>query len=167
MKLELGCGNKPAEGYVHHDRFKHSPFVDIAFDLEVLPWPVGDDSCEEIRAIDVFEHIPAWVMPIQGWLDECRRILRPSGLLIMRLPAFDSGLLWCDPTHSRGFHHHSFNYWCPNAEGTIWQNFGRYYFGEGYNKWWLFVSCERQVNDGGDLLFTLRKPLSNYEPPRI
>jgi hypothetical protein len=29
MKLELGCGTVPTPGYVHHDRRKHSPHIDV------------------------------------------------------------------------------------------------------------------------------------------
>src|SRR5689334_17361913 len=57
MKLELGCGRAPTPGYVHHDRRKHSPHVDVAHDLDELPWPWPDGSCEEILGLDVFEHL--------------------------------------------------------------------------------------------------------------
>lgn len=39
LKLELGCGMSPTPGYVHHDRIKHSPHVDLAWDLRRYPWP--------------------------------------------------------------------------------------------------------------------------------
>jgi hypothetical protein len=39
LKLELGCGKHPVEGYVHHDRIKHDDHVDLAWDLRRRPWP--------------------------------------------------------------------------------------------------------------------------------
>lgn len=147
MKIEFGTGNKPTPGFLHQDRWKHSDFIDIAFDLEQLPWPLETSSVEHLLAIDVFEHLRPWQVSIQQWLDECWRVLIPGGLLEMRLPAFDNPYTWRDPTHYRGFHPESFLYWCPDAPGTVWQDFGRYYFGEGYAKWWTQVSVEREHKD--------------------
>jgi hypothetical protein len=152
MKLELGCGNKPTEGYTHHDKWKHDYFVDVAWDLQQIPWPLEDGSLDEILATDVFEHLK---MDVQVWLDECHRLLRQGGILNMRLPAWDNHYSYRDPTHYRVFHPESFLYWCPGPEsGTVWQDFGRYYFGENYSKWWKQLEVRREFND---LRYTLEK----------
>jgi hypothetical protein len=65
-RLELGCGKAPTLGYVHHDRAAH---VDVAHDLDVLPWPWPDGAFTEILGLDVFEHLH--LMPA-AWLRECR-----------------------------------------------------------------------------------------------
>ena len=57
MKLELGCGTAATPGYVHHDRRRHAAHVDICHDLDLVPWPWADASCERILALDVFEHL--------------------------------------------------------------------------------------------------------------
>jgi len=151
MKIELGCGNKPVQGYTHHDRWKHSPHVDLEFDLGVFPWPLESGSVDEILALDVFEHL---CCDVQVWLDECWRVLKPNGVLDMRLPAWNNPYSWRDPTHRRVFHQESFLYWCPDAPGTVWRDFGRYYFGEGYAKWWK--QLEVLVQDK-DFRYRLRK----------
>ena len=46
--LELGCGVRPTPGALHHDRIAHSPHVDIAHDLNELPWPWVDEAFELI-----------------------------------------------------------------------------------------------------------------------
>jgi len=143
-RIELGCGNHPVQGYVHHDRWKHSPHVDLAFELEVMPWPLGDSSVDALLATDVFEHLK---LDVQVWLDECHRVLRPGGELSFRLPAYDNPYSWRDPTHQRVFHPESFLYWCPGAKGTVWRDFGRYYFGPDYTKWWIQRSVARECND--------------------
>lgn len=144
MVLELGCGAHPTPGYVHHDRWKHGPQVDLAFDLEHQPWPLPQASVSRLLATDVFEHLKC---DVQAWLDECWRVLVPGGELSMRLPAYDNPYSWRDPTHQRVFHPESFLYWCPHAAGTVWQDFGRYYFGPTYDKWWEQRSVGREVKD--------------------
>jgi len=144
MNLELGCGNHPTPGCIHHDKWKHSTHVDLAFDLQEVPWPLQDESVMMLLATDVFEHLK---LDVQTWLDECWRVLVPGGTLSMRLPAYDNPYSFRDPTHQRIFHPESFLYWCPHAKGTVWRDFGRYYFGEGYTKWWEQRSVTREVKD--------------------
>jgi SAM-dependent methyltransferase len=150
--LELGSGSKPTPGYLHHDLWKHSPYIDLAFDLRVYPWPLDDSSVIDLLATDVFEHTG---FEIQPWLDECHRILAPGGSLSMRLPAWDYHLSYRDPTHYRVFHPQTFDYWCPGIPSRLHEDFGRYYFGPTYDKWWEMVMVTREV---GDLRFILRKP---------
>ena len=138
MKLELGCGTAPTPGYVHHDRHKHAPHVDVAHDLDQLPWPWADESCQEILALDVFEHLH--LMPA-AWLQECHRLLQPGGLLKLRVPVFGSPWHLIDPTHVRGYHPLNFDYFIAGRE--LHNKFGHYYFDfhfragtvavEGYN----------------------------------
>jgi len=155
VKVELGCGNHPLPGYVHHDRWKHSPFVDVVWDLEKLPWPWASDSVDEVLALDVMEHLR---LEVQEWLDEAWRILKVGGILEFRLPAWDNPYSYRDPTHRRIFHQESFLYWCPDAPGTVWKDFGRYYFGEGYNRWWQQLNVGRDnKNNSKDFRWMLRK----------
>lgn len=151
MRIEFGTGMKPTPGYVHHDRFIHSSHIDVGFDLTTLPWPIEDNSVEEILATDVFEHLAFPQLPItqwvQTWLDECWRVLVSGGLLNMRLPSHENPYTWRDPTHYRAFHPESFHYWCPNAPGNVWKMFGKYYFGEDYSKWWKLISVQTEHRD--------------------
>jgi hypothetical protein len=87
MKLELGCGTAPSAGYVHHDRRRHSPHIDVVHNLEELPWP---------------------------W--ENHRILAPGGVLRLRVPVFGSPWHLIDPTHVRGFHPLNFDYFIRGRE---------------------------------------------------
>jgi hypothetical protein len=138
MKLELGCGTTPTPGFVHHDRRRHSLFVDVEHDLDQVPWPWANDSCEEIIAMDVFEHLH--LMP-EAWLRECHRILAPGGTLRLRVPIFGSPWHIVDPTHVRGFHPLNFEYFIRGRD--LWHRYGHYYFDfafeegsasvEGYN----------------------------------
>lgn len=121
--LELGSGSVPIEGAVHHDRIKHSEWIDVAHDLDILPWIWHNDQWDEIYAIDVFEHLN---LEIVQWLSECHRILKVGGKLIMRLPAWDNELSYRDPTHKKVFHPETFDYFDPEKE--LYSLFGRYYW---------------------------------------
>jgi methyltransferase family protein len=145
--LNLGCGVNPIPNAVNHDRIRHDDWVDISCDLDQLPWPWDDDEFETIVALDVMEHLE---LEIETWLDECWRILIPSGELKLRLPAFDNPLSYRDPTHNKVFHPETFFYWDPTHE--LWENYGRYYWD---SKHWWDVSYEGR--DNGDLRFTLVK----------
>jgi hypothetical protein len=151
VKLELGCGRFPTPGFIHHDLWAHSPHIDLTFNLDETPWPIATNAVEDLLALDVFEHL---TVDVRVWLDECHRILQPKGTLRMRLPAWDNPLSFRDPTHRKVFHDQSFLYWCPRNPGQIWQEFGQYYFGPDYDKWWRQSAFVRQNND---LLFTLVK----------
>jgi hypothetical protein len=118
---------------------------------------------EELRAIDVFEHIAFSHVPVtkwvQTWMDEAWRVLQDGGILEMRLPSYANPYTWRDPTHYRAFHPESFLYWCPEAPGTVWRDFGRYYFGVGYSKWWEQVSV---IEHCKDYRYTLRKTCKTF-----
>lgn len=153
--LELGCGVRPTPGAIHHDRIIHSPHVDVAHDLDVLPWPWPDESFDEIIAFDVLEHLK---LEVAQWLDEAWRILHPGGMLRLRLPAFDNPVSFRDPTHQRLFHEETFYYWQPGH--PLHENYGRFYFAES-GRWWDVTYVARVNPDSrygiGDLAVELRK----------
>ena len=152
MRLELGAGAHPSPGFVHHDRWGHSPHIEVAFALDAFPWPLGDASVTHLLAIDVFEHLK---VDVQVWLDECHRVIAPGGTLEFRVPQWNNPYSYRDPTHYRVFHRETFHYWCQDAPGTVWRDFGRYYFGATYTKWW---SWRGVIEEAKDLRFTLCKP---------
>ena len=123
MRLVLGCGDEQREGWVHLDRWRHGPHVDVVHDLNVAPWPFEDDSAREIRARDVLEHLDDTV----GFFDECWRILRAGGRLTVQTVHYLSENCWRDPTHKRGFHPDVFCYFDPDSHW--YQMFGRFYTG--------------------------------------
>lgn len=154
--LHLGCGHRPLEGAVNHDRWQHAPYVDVAHDLDVLSWPWNDEAFDKVIALDVMEHLR---IDVQVWLDECWRILKPGGVLVLRLPAFDNPCSYRDVTHRRVFHHESFHMFDPDTQ--LWQDYGQFYWGPGYNRWWKIEQVERVNPDPrykvGDLGYVLRK----------
>jgi SAM-dependent methyltransferase len=148
--LQLGCGIRPLEGAINHDLEKHSDFVDVTWDLNEMPWCWQDEEFDKIIALDVMEHLKT---DVDVWLDECWRILKPGGLLVMRLPAWDHENSHIDPTHRRLFHEHTFDYWDKRTE--CHNNYGSYYYRKS-NKWWITETVERR-DAGANLFYVLRK----------
>jgi len=96
MRLILGCGNTPGKNDLNHDRIQHSPWVDVAWDLDIMPWPWKDEEFDSIVAKSVLEHL-RWSL-IES-VNECWRILKPRGRLYLKLPVWNSSVSYQDPTH--------------------------------------------------------------------
>ncbi len=160
LTLNLGCGVRPIDGAVNHDRIKHSDAVDVAFDLDAvggnrhLNWPIPDARFSKVIGLDVFEHLRA---DPSTWLGECWRILQDDGVLVIRVAAWDNPVSYRDPTHRRVFHDESFNYFDTRHE--LWQNYGRIYFPDG--PWFHILDVTRGNADArygvGDICVVMRK----------
>lgn len=107
MRLNLGAGSLPMAGWINTDLVA-MPGIDVAHDLDQLPWPWPDASSEEIRAYDVFEHVGN---PL-GFMAECWRVLQPGGLLRLHTCHIGNPVnAFTDPTHKRFLTPASFDYW--------------------------------------------------------
>lgn len=117
-KLNLGAGNEIVTDAINHDRIKHRSEIAVTHDLNLLPWPWRDGSFDLIMARAVFEHLR---LTLVESVDECWRILRPGGLLYMKLPFWQSERAYDDPTHFWRFTLRSCNVFDPDtAEGKAY-----------------------------------------------
>ncbi len=85
-KLNAGCGTVYFEGWVNIDFDPAAPRLDLCWDLaEGVPLP--DASCEVIYSEHMLEHLSVE----QGlqFLRECRRTLRPGGVVRIAMPSLD------------------------------------------------------------------------------
>jgi len=121
MKLNIGCGRYPKEGFTNLD-WKAGPGVDVVHDLSVFPYPLDDNSVELITADHVIEHLPE----VFKVMEELHRILAPGGKLVVRTPHFSRG--FSHPEHRRGF-------------GATFPNYFRPSFPGGYTG--IHFECER------------------------
>src|SRR5680860_1028487 len=95
--INLGCGKTRIPNSVGVDRVKIEDYVDIVHDLDVEPYPFIDDFADEVHFYHVLEHLHE---PIKK-MEEIFRILKPNGILYMRVPHFSSMGAFTDPTHIR------------------------------------------------------------------
>jgi len=111
--LNLGAGNKIIAGATNHDLHKYRKEIDVAHDLNLLPWPWKDESFDKIAALSVFEHLEIDLVAV---LNECHRLLRPSGVVAMKLPLWSAEQAHDDPTHRWYFTVRSLDQFCPETK---------------------------------------------------
>lgn len=94
VKLNIGSGTDIKQGWINIDRVK-SIGVDIILDLNKKCLPFKDSSVDEIFCSHVLEHLinPHEVV-MEFW-----RVLKPDGILTIKLP-----------THACGLHHLRYNH---------------------------------------------------------
>ena len=106
LKVNLGCGEEIKEGSIGLDQGDYGQ--EIVRDMK-KGLPFCDNSCEELYADQVLEHIQ-----LDGdfifIMNECLRILKSGGIFKIRVPHYDSLTAYKDPTHSRFFTKDSFTY---------------------------------------------------------
>lgn len=103
--LNLGCGKVRIPGSLGVDRVKIKNYVDVIHNLDVVPYPFKDNSIDEIHFYHVLEHLHD---PTKK-LEELYRILKPGGMIFLRVPHFSSMGAFTDLTHIRPFGYSSFD----------------------------------------------------------
>jgi predicted SAM-dependent methyltransferase len=83
VKLDLGSGDAPCEGYTTVDYY--NPAADIDAPLWDLPY--ADGTAEEIRCFHALEHVPA--ARVAPTLLEWWRVLAPGRRLRVEVPDLD------------------------------------------------------------------------------
>lgn len=101
LRLDLGCGQNCTVG-PDGKKFTGVDFVkcdgvDIVHDLTKFPYPFEDNSVDEIVSNHFVEHLTG--EDFMKHLDECWRILKPSGKMRLVHPYCFSERAFQDPTH--------------------------------------------------------------------
>ena len=103
--LNLGCGKTRMPNSIGVDRVKIENYVDVIHDLDIIPYPFESNSVDEIHFYHILEHLHD---PLKK-IEEIFRILKPNGVLYMRVPHFSSLGAFTDITHIRPFGYSSFD----------------------------------------------------------
>ncbi len=112
-KLNLGCGNDFIEDAVNHDLTIFDPQVNVAHDLNLLPWPWENEQFEEVIAKSVLEHLDHNLIVS---MNEIWRIIKFDGLVTLKLPHWRSDVSHWDPTHRWYFSLMSFDQLDPTTK---------------------------------------------------
>jgi predicted SAM-dependent methyltransferase len=94
MKINLGCGNDIQRGYINIDT-RSIEGVDLICNIEDLPYT--NNTIDEIRAIDVIEHIP-WAKQ-QELFKYYYSLLKKGGFLRVQVPDLDNILNMRNKVH--------------------------------------------------------------------
>ncbi|MDD5407003.1 MAG: methyltransferase domain-containing protein [Sulfurovaceae bacterium] len=100
VKINLGSGMINKEGYLNCD-IRPYKGVKHVFDVGKDKFPFEDNSVSEIIASHLLEHLE--VNQLFNCLDECWRILKPEGILIVDVPKGDTPAYYAHPDHKMQF----------------------------------------------------------------
>jgi predicted SAM-dependent methyltransferase len=96
VKLNIGSAGRKKEGYINVD-WQSIVKPDLEHNLNVYPYPFADSSVDLIEAFHVVEHLDR---PFDV-LKEFHRILKPGGVLHLKVPHFSRAMT--HPEHFHGF----------------------------------------------------------------
>ena len=82
MKLELGCANRPTDGYLHQDIIQLETPLD--FCCEAWNVPLHKESLTEVIAIAVMEHLK--IEDFRKTLKHFYSLLKPGGMFLFDVP---------------------------------------------------------------------------------
>lgn len=108
VKLNLACGQDKKEGFTGVD-ISEKATPDVVLDILKFPWPWKSHSVDEIHCSHFIEHIPMETVRHNGrdkdllfaFFDECWRVLKPDGRMMIWCPCARSNRAFQDPTHRR------------------------------------------------------------------
>jgi SAM-dependent methyltransferase len=131
IKLDIGCGLRKFEGFIGIDSRKQ-PGVDVVMNVELDPLPYKVDTVDEIRAYHVFEHLrPEGLFHL---LDECGRVLKPTGLLNVEVPRWGTPAYLINPDHKIGFVEDTFGFFQVPADGMDAHGYLKHFWHVQINK---------------------------------
>lgn len=105
VKLDLGCGSHKRAGFIGIDKCA-LPGVDHVRDVREK-MPFKDVSVDYIVADNIMEHIGAHFVRV---MNDCHRMLRPGGRMLVVTPGTHTPAAWSDPTHVRFFTPETWDY---------------------------------------------------------
>ena len=93
-RLDIGCGNNKMPGATYLD-FDEIANPDILHDLNIFPYPIEDNSFDEIIAKHIIEHLDH----PQEFIEELCRVCKPGGTIFIETPHFSSYVAYSEPQH--------------------------------------------------------------------
>lgn len=114
--VNLGCGANIKESdrdikWINLDMFENEG-VDVVQNLEEGLPCFEDETIDLIFASHVFEHIKTWTNLVK----ECHRVLKPKGILYLRVPEARCRAAIADPTHCNLFVNETWMHFDSKAE---------------------------------------------------
>ena len=83
IKLNIGCGRDIREGYINIDKVKLKG-VNKVMNIDTYPYPFKNNSIDEVVMFHIIEHAKNY----ERCFNEIKRILKPNGVLHIKVPHF-------------------------------------------------------------------------------
>lgn len=112
MKLDIGGGKSKGNSW---ETIDIHPSADIVHNLDTYPWPIRNNSCEEMLMSHILEHLKE---PFKA-IKECYRIAKPGAILEIRVPWWELDM-FSNPFHLNWFKPRWFHILTP--EINIWND---------------------------------------------
>lgn len=97
LKLDIGSGPNPKEGFDGVDQYAFDGKVKHVMDVRRYPWKWKESSVGEIHCSHFLEHLTGNERCL--FMNECWRILIPGGKMTLIVPHWASNRAYGDPTH--------------------------------------------------------------------
>lgn len=102
--LDIGCSNRKMPGAIGVDIDPASQ-ADILHDLNVYPYPVEENSADQIYAKHIIEHLD----DPRRFMHELFRMLKAGGRAFIETPHFSSRVAYSEPQHKLFFSYFMFD----------------------------------------------------------
>lgn len=103
--LDFGCGTKRHPNSIGID-INPDSHADIIHNLDLFPYPLEDDTFDEVWCDGIIEHLT----DVVGVMEELHRVSKHGGKITIMTPYFTSLDAFTDPTHKHYFSSRSFDY---------------------------------------------------------
>lgn len=97
LKLDIGCGPNPKEGFVGVDQYPFDGKVKHVMDVRKAPWPWKSGSVSEVWCSHFLEHLTGPERCV--FMNELHRVLVSGGKATLITPHWASNRAYGDPTH--------------------------------------------------------------------
>lgn len=117
IRIDLGCGPNPREGYEGADSIKFNDKVKHVLHIGRDPWPWADESVDEALCSHTIEHLTNFDDKWERihFFNELHRVLKKDAGCMLIFPHWNSPRFYGDPTHkeviSEWFHLYLIREW--------------------------------------------------------
>jgi len=154
VKLDIGCGEHPQEGFIGIDVQAFKDHKIIQHDIETYPWPLPSGSISLAMASHVVEHISRANFGFVKFMNEVWRVLKPGAQFMISAPYGLSALYIQDPTHQNPINENIWHYFDPLSAA----NFYRFYRPAP----WKTVNCVFNVEGFIEVVLEKRRNDPSY-----
>ena len=154
IKLDLAGALNPQPGFINID-YVGAKGVDIVFDLQKYPWPLPKEVATLIMAGNVISHVSREHFGFIKFMDECWKVLKADGQMMISTAYAGSTGFYSDPTNVNGVTSHTWSYFDPMAVNGLYKRYKPLP--------WKVERCFFQVDGNIEVLLTKRREDPSYK----